>query len=1055
MRKIEFHWRLWLLAAVLAGGGLLPGCGNSFYLSESDAAAYQANLWTASQANQLLAGVQGQTISLQFDSAQPVPHLTATNMGDVLRSVPSLWVLDFTHQINLDRLAAQLPQQVDPWLSEAFSGLLQAGGGAVSLQRVDSTYVDILSAPVLSYDATRQSVGFSLAVRVRISAALLANGDLYHVQVQLENLRLQGQMLLANPFVDAAMLRLQLNPHVESVTISPDGLPDALKVGIRSALSGQLVPIDKSRTLVFDNFSLFPLRLVASQPGVTLAAGYLPRPRSAEPTIDIVARGQDGKLYHARRKAGVWQDFAALTLPASIGSDPALVASGADQQELAAVSTSGELFYAAWREESWGSVFRSAMPHSGQRPGGYAIARPALLATAPGQVEIFAVGTDGLLWHIRRRNGQWMAPTQVPLTAYVQPAQPPLRDPVAVQAGNKVILLFVDRRNLLYGTAFDLETSNWTWTLMLTLGGSHVNFAPTAVSCDSGRVDYVYAGDGGHPYHRVLTALRSRVRAGFQGSGFDVGDETAVGGTLNESPVLACSGFQQLELFGRGTDNAPYQNRFLGTASPQGLIRGQQIQGGWQGWQKLSDRFFGTPPSDLATLFAGVRVSEATLGSTWSGEVVLVARSNGNGAQPLLFNSYDSRRFGRANWSAVNWRGFQAVGTTSFVGNPALALSDRVVQIGLAASTDAGDQLGLKSYSAAGIPTFGSLTSAPVQLAVAPAVIFSGPGAVDVFSVHSNGGLVHTSARNYQQFVDFQLGRPSNSSLLGISAASGGPGLIDVVTVSQDRSLHHWRMFNGSWQCSTAMLGATPGESVPCPITIPGAVDSAPVLVSTGAGQMELFAIGGDHKLYRWRFVNGAWTGWHQVSSDFRLRPSLFGPSVASSWGDGTVDLVVASEEGAMYHARAVPALTSLSVIVPAAPGDAPELVFSRIGGNTTDVPNLVALGSQHLRLFAIGTDGYLYENIAAPSRERRLWTLRDLQLGLNLRWPGFQPLTSAPVRVGGTARLGEQFIEILAIDDQGWPYLNRLSGEMWRGFSVVPMQPRNQQPFRPVLAVP
>ena len=41
--------------------------------------------------------------------------------------------------------------------------------------------------------------------------------------------------------------------------------------------------------------------------------------------------------------------------------------------------------------------------------------------------------------------------------------------------------------------------------------------------------------------------------------------------------------------------------------------------------------------------------------------------------------------------------------------------------------------------------------------------------------------------------------------------------------------------------------------------TITGNVASAPVLVATGNGQLVLLALGGDHRLYHWRFAGNSW----------------------------------------------------------------------------------------------------------------------------------------------------------------------------------------------------
>jgi hypothetical protein len=1019
----------------------LSGCGPSFYISESESTAYTAEFRTASQTNDVLARFQNQPLLLHFDNTTPVPHLASTNLADLLRA-NVLPFPDSMHQISLDRLSAQIQQQADPWLTQAFASLLQKAnaGPSASLNGL-SILVRLVSAPVVSYVPAQQTIRFSnFSVQISMQGTLHVDRDHnFLLPVAISNLTLQGSLVLSNAFTNAASVRLHLDPpQVGNVTVGHDndGVDENLKNGLKAALEQVLVPLDKSRPMAFESFAFSSLSLRAAQPEPQLVSSYLPRPLSTGPNLDAVARGSDNHLYHARRLSGSWQDLAAISLPLPIGSDPALVSTGADRLELAAVSTTGELLYSAWREGGWSNAFRSATPQSGAQPSGYALAKPALVATAPGQIEIVALGRDGMLWHLRRKNGTWVAPVPVTLKAYVAPPVPPLRDPVMVHAGNKLALFFVDSRNEMYRSAFDLESGNWSWTLLTS---SNVHFAPAAASCDSGRVELVYIGDGGHPFHQTHGIFRGRITPNLQGA-VDLLNQTPLPGNVTAAPLLACSGFQQLELIGQGTDGVVYQNRFVGGSTPQGLHQGRQVTPGWQNWVPLDNYFFGTSPSS-----EGRATLAASLAATWSGEVVLASLSN-QGSH-LLWNTYDSRRFGQVSWTAVNWRGFEEVGTRSFVGSPALAVSDRAMLVGYGTHAD-NDQFGFQSYTVEGLPISGTLAPAsgafaitPVRTSVPPSPLFSGPGKMDVFFANPGGALLQFTALNNYSFNTNSPPPLTGADLAGVATASVGPGMMDVVAVSRDRSIHHWRYLGGNWLLQS-------------PVTIPGSVDSAPILVSTGSGQLELFAIGGDHKLYRWRFVNGAWTGWRQVPSSFRINPTLFSPQSASSWGDGTVDLVVVAEDGAMYHTRTVSSpLPGISGVTLAS-ADVPDPVFTLIGGKTIDVPCVTDLTRNRLSLLAIGTDGYLYQNLAQPRSGLHLFRPSDLLLGLNLQWPGFKPLTAAPARLGGAARLGDNSMAVLARDGQGHLYWNRLNGSYWTGFSGLPVLAQSPS-VRPVLVEP
>ncbi len=1015
------------------------GCGRGFYLAESDAAGIAQNFRTASDANEQLTRMQDKIITIQFDSSGTVPHIQSTNLLEVLRDTTNLvFADDVLHQVSLARVSRQIERQADAWASERLSLLQQSGGHEVRLKNLQRVTINVLSPPVVSYNVLEQSVNFQTQVRLTLSGTILVNVDegifgpildLFHpnpngewaVDVQLDNYTLQGQLRLGNPFRDATTVRLQVQPRIGSITVIGNA-PGEVNDGIRQLLSAQLSsPVDITRALDFKNFSLADASVRPGSSENTLNVSYLPRPRRSQPILDVITRGEDNLLYHARRKDNAWRDFAALSALGAVASDPALVASGADQLELVVVHPDGGLYHLQWSGNRWSTGERIALPGGGR----FAAQKPVLLATAPGQWEAIAAAGDGSLWHIRRLNGRLLAPALIPQNAYVSPPQLPLRDPVAAQVGNKIALLYIDSRNLLYGSEFDLETGHWSLTQSISTRGS-VQFAPAVASCGGGRLEVVYAGDGQHPYHRPLLPSRTRILANLQGGGFDLGDEVEVGGTLSASPALTCSGYEQMELMGRGTDNVAYHNHFVGPNSAQGAIDGRQIQPGWQGWTGLGARFFGT------VFLSGTVSASLAVDSTRNGEVSFVALQQSSGASPLMFDSFDSRRFARTEWDAVGWRGLEQVGTRHLTGIPAVAVSDRLLQVWTADSDASLHSVALMERNIWEVP---GLATSAVGLGAAAAVLSSAPGEVDVLSVDPQGNLHFSRSYNDRDYAQFPLGRPSGSGVFAIAAVSSGPGLIDLVTVSSDRSLHHWRKLYDRWQD---------------PVTISGSVISAPVLVSTGAGQLELLAIGGDHKLYRWRFANGSWAGWQQIEGNLQLS-TMLGQQSASSWGDGSVDLVVVEDSTrGMFHMRLLPLAPQASGVLPAGGNTG----FDAVGGKTTDIAMIAAEGPDQLTILARGTDGYLYENqskritIRRPTRTPRRGRKHP---ETRLTWPGFKPLTSTTAVFGGMALLPDGELALLAERSNTAIALNRRRNQQWNGFLFLP-QVSNQDPFRPLL---
>ena len=1108
------------LGLLVAASLVLAGCGRNFYMSESEAGVYQSVLRLPVNANSLFSDLfdpynrHTQQIVLQFDSSGPVPRVSQTNLLETIRALQNIAAMEHNGWIRLDRLDTQLDQQFTSWANDRLALLVDQGGSSIKLESLDRVTITFLSSPTFSYDSNHQSINCDTRVLVGIRGTLNVNvlsgflstlcgrfnpfcssnpNGRYPLSIGVD-LRLNVQFHLLNPYSDATSVQIHITPAPGNVDITrtdSQAMNSDVANGIRQLITQQLSPVDERIVLAYDNFTLASLRL--SPTHSELGASYLSLPRNAEPVLDVVGRGEDGKLYHTRKISGQWGTSAALPFTSlhpstHIQTDPALAASGPDRLDLVVIEdkpTTGNLLYAAWRDGAW-SVARTSVIGAQQKP--------ALVATAPGQLEVILTGTNGQLWHVRRLNGQWLDPHQIEMKA---PApQPPLRDPVAVQSENRIVLLFVDSRGLLYAMAFYLDGGVWGQPFLLTQDS--VSFAPAVASCGDGRIDVVYAGNGQHPFHVALNA--GSVTSPY----ISVGNRTAIDGTLSASPALTCSGFQRLELIGRGTDNVLYHRHFVGPADSSGLINGRHIHSGWQDWEQLTDRFFGTA-------FSGEMGPSVAIASTRTGQVHFVTLQNGAGAHPLLHNTYDSSLFGHAPWVAVNWRGFQGAGSINVVGAPALAVSDRQLELGLAAA-NGGMQLSRVTGTTDAAQSEGLATS-PTW----PVVISAGPGALDVLSIGGAGELVDDRVRNGNVSAAFP---PSaNLRILKQAAVSGGMGQIDVIGLGDDHSMYHWRFLRGQWQAPvlipfyftqtfyppirnrpprTFLPPTTPAFSfvaasffaqrpkpVPQPLprpetrTVKGVILSAPILVATGAGQLELLAIGGepvtegsslvnDPHLYRWRFVNGAWADAQKIESNFTPSATYFGQQAASSWGDGTVDVIVVEDStGKMFHTRllSAPVLADNVIILPGTTPGPPTPVFREIGGSTMDTPVLTALTADHLGLFALGTDQYAYENWAAlppPSTggrfdRIRIWSPVDYALGLYLQWSGFRPLTATPVVLGGVARLGARELAMLAADPNGRVYQNRLVGSRWLGFAPLagqPPQPRRTPSFTPVITV-
>lgn len=1018
-------WRMHratLCAAAAATMLASAGCAPNFYLSESEVAAYQANLRTEASANDLLSHFANQRVQIEF-APGPTPRIRSTNILEVLRAIPELFFLEQgLHQIRLDRLSRQIEEQLDVWIAERLYFLLREGGERIKLEQLERVDVTFLAPPVLNYQPDQQAAKFDLRLRVQMTGTLEVRGFLsdghHRLTLTIDNYRLRG-VLEASPIpVGVPWLRLIVNPQPGSVSVQGNA-PDRLKREMGERLAAELSsPVDESRLLSYDHFALPRVTLARTQGQTLLDVAYRPRPEVEDPVLDVVARGADGNLYHSRRVRGTWGAAAAVPMGGPIAGDPALVASGPDQLDVVAVAPTGELVYAGWRNGAWGNVFRTSIQGQALTFGPE---RPSVVATAPGQLEVVALGSDRRLYHLRRLNGQWVAPQPI-LEPRFQPPSP-LRDPMALQVGNQMALFYVDGQNRLFYKGLNLEWGAWGESAAIDLS---VRSGAAAAACSEGRIDVVYTKPDLGVSHRVLQ-LTTATPASPDGLA-TVSGAQAIGGTLLGNPALACSGYQRMELVGRGQDGRLVHNRF--SPGPVGFIDGRRLQGGWQGWEDASDRFFGT-------VLSGRVGGMLSLVSTRAGQVHLAVAPegapSGDGRPRHIFhNSYDVTRFGYAPWKAVHWRGLQRIGLQHFVGQPALALSGRQLEFAVVGSNGNVWHAGLVEY---GLAQFAGTTGSAVRFPLGPVALSSGPGIVDVLYLGADGVPKHLRYRNTwapsNLALDLPPGRRFNSPL---AAVGFGGGQVEVVAVAQDGSLHHWRHRNGRWEP---------------PRQLPGIVISAPILVNTGAGQLELFAIGTDQRLYRWSFRNGQWENPSQISSPFGLNAVLFGQQAASSWGDGTVDLVVV-EAGTnrMFHRRVVArAQPPVRPLPPLPPPGSPPAGFQEIGGTAGDVPVLTAFGPTRLNILVTGSDGRAYATWGEVPAEARRGPVIVRRFGSPaIQWRRLAPLSGSRMLLGGAARLGDQDLAAVAVDPEGRIFFSRLTGGRWSGFLPVQRQTSNVQ---------
>ena len=1040
---------------------ILPtsACTDQFYLSESEVATYSNYLATDAALNQHFSTLQNQAIQLNFDSSNP-PHLISTNLLQLMRSTDMVQLeTSGPAPVRLDRLNGEIQSQLENWIAGRLQLYTGSNNADARLTQFHDLQVTFQSNPTFTFHPETQSISFNMTLSISINCTIEVNAldsilnfifsitgnsinGSYPLNIVVNNLQLSGQASLVSPYADAGRVRLQLVPHPGAIQVSASifaagSAPGQVKDGVRQLLARSLTsPVDEIFNQKYAYFALPELRLLpatSQRPG-SLTVSYRARPETASPAIHLVARAKDGNLYHSRRTSGAWSSYAMVPFPSKpfIGNEPTLVHAGASQLELCATDAKGNLVYGHWRDEAWGN-FQTISPSVAAGSPGLFTGKPAVVASAPGQVEIAAQATDGNLWYFRRWNGNWFVPYAVPLAGFSTIVTPPFRDPAIVQVGNKVAIIFVDGKGQLGTIAYDMETNIWGQPVVIATKET-VQFAPAAAASGDRRVDLAYVGKSGAPYHRrIEVSMGQNFVAGVAATGISVvGSETALGGTLVSAPVLACSGYGQLELIGRQNNSTLYHLHYVNSVWPI-VIDGRVINPGWQSWVSPPNNLLGTPAS-----WTG-QVDDFSAVALGTGEVELAAH---NLPQLIFHNSFQSARYGRDPWKTVDWRGFESTGGSKFLGKPALAAVDRNFEVAVVGGQNsAGPTVDYALISDSNATSF-KLGSTPQVKSnpspIDPLILSSGPGLVDHIEVGSDGKLYHTQLQNggpsFFNLVPLPTGITFGSQL---SAVGYGNGQIELVAVGSNQKIYLWRYRDATWSTAT---------------TIGSGIISNPVLLYVGAGQLELLAVNSDRQAIRWRFSNGAWTSGQPLQNGFLVNPVLFGPSAASSWGDGSVVLTVINyQDQSLYYRQIGPGDEACGLVS----GCPAPRVFTLLGGKIGAPPVLTAFSSTHWNILAMGTDHAYYSNWSSVSPVQPITS--PPQRDPSLTWSGYEFIGGANLFGLSGANAGRQNFASVAIDQQGRLYINRNSGGRWTGFQPVigqtPIMQLGSPLFMPVLA--
>ncbi len=133
------------------------------------------------------------------------------------------------------------------------------------------------------------------------------------------------------------------------------------------------------------------------------------------------------------------------------------------------------------------------------------------------------------------------------------------------------------------------------------------------------------------------------------------------------------------------------------------------------------------------------------------------------------------------------------------------------------------------------------------------------------------------------------LGAPPGGLLGGPAALSWAPGRLDVFARGGDNKL---------WQKFSTTGGATWSGWFQ-PVGPSGTLASQPCVVSWAPNRLDVFVVGTDGRIYRRFYANG-WSGaWESLGAP---AAGLNGDPVAASWGVGRIDLFVTGKDGRLHQ---------------------------------------------------------------------------------------------------------------------------------------------------------
>ena len=221
---------------------------------------------------------------------------------------------------------------------------------------------------------------------------------------------------------------------------------------------------------------------------------------NADGRLEIFARGTDNALWHIWQTAPSdgWSDWASLWGESKITSDPCVVSNADGRLEIFAHGTDGALWH-FWQTapnngwSGWASL-------GGDTQGSSLTTRPVVGRNQDGRLEVFARGTDNVLWHIYELapNGSWSGWTSLGGEITSDPC-------VASNADGRLEIFARGTDNALWHIWQTAPSNGWSdWGSLY--GESKITSDPCVLSNADGRLEIFARGTDGALWHIWQTA---------------------------------------------------------------------------------------------------------------------------------------------------------------------------------------------------------------------------------------------------------------------------------------------------------------------------------------------------------------------------------------------------------------------------------------------------------------------------------------------------------------------------------------------------------------------